>query len=388
MNETVRLETAIGVGAAAAGGILTIDLAALAENYRILCRADAPTRVAAVVKADAYGLGAARVVPVLHAAGCRDFFVAHLVEAQRLDPVRPRDARLYVLNGLLPGSEGLCADLGAIPVLNSLDQVKSWSALAAARGVVLEAALQVDTGMARLGLSFAELQALAAAPAPLQGIKLTLVMSHLACADAPGHEANPAQLDVMRAASALFPDVPVSFANSGGVFLGPDYRGDLARPGIALYGAAPTTGVANPMRPVVRLDIRVIQTRTVPAGTAVGYGGTHVTTRETRIATLAAGYADGLPRSLGNRGAAWLGGVRLPILGRVSMDSLMVDVTALPAEALAPGALVELIGPHQSLEAIAADAGTISYEILTGLGQRYHRHYAFPASRASGQGHS
>jgi len=387
MNETVRLESTIGVDEAAAGGVLTIDLAALAENYRILCRAAAPTRVAAVVKADAYGLGATRVVPVLHAAGCRDFFVAHLVEARRLAAVRPSDARLYVLNGLLPGGEAVCADLGAIPVLNSLDQVKRWSALAAERGVVLEAALQVDTGMSRLGLSLAELQALAASPAPLAGIRLTLIMSHLACADQPEHEASPAQLAVMQAASALFPGLPVSFANSSGVFLGPDYRGALARPGVALYGAAPTAG-DNPMRPVVRLDVRVIQTRTVPAGTAVGYGGTHVTTRETCIATLAAGYADGLPRSLSNRGAAWFGGVRLPILGRVSMDSLMVDVTALPADALAPGELMELIGPNQTLETVATDAGTISYEILTGLGQRYHRHYAFPASRASGQGQS
>ncbi|WP_336801595.1 alanine racemase [Kaistia sp. MMO-174] len=386
MNETVRLETRIGADEAAAGGVLTIDLAALAENYRILCQTAAPTRVAAVVKADAYGLGAARVVPVLHEAGCRDFFVAHLIEARRLAAIRPRDSRLYVLNGLLPGGETVCANIGAIPVLNSLDQVQRWSALAIARAVTLEAVLQVDTGMARLGLSLAELQALAADPAALSGIRLTMIMSHLACADQPGHEASPTQLSVMQAASAFFPGLPVSFANSAGVFLGPDYRGALARPGIALYGGAPTVA-GHPMRPVVRLDVRVIQTRTVPAGTAVGYGGTHVTTGETRIATLAAGYADGLPRSLSNRGAAWFDGVRLPILGRVSMDSLMVDVTALPA-ALPPGALVELIGPSQTLDAIASDAGTISYEILTALGQRYHRHYAFPASRASGQGQS
>jgi alanine racemase len=388
MNETVRLKMARGVDEAAACGRLTIDLAALVENYRMLCRTAAPTPVAAVVKADAYGLGAAQVVPALHSAGCRNFFVAHFIEAVRLKPFLPGDARLYVLNGLMPGSEGACADLGAIPVLNSADQAKVWSALALARGIELEAALQVDTGMARLGLSLPELQALAADPAGLAGLRLTLIMSHLACADQPDHAASPSQLAAMRTASALFPGVPVSFANSGGVFLGPDYRGDLARPGVALYGAAPTVAEVNPMHPVVRLDVRVIQTRTVPAGTAVGYGGSYVTPRETRIATLAAGYADGLPRSLGNRGAAWFKGTRLPIIGRVSMDSLMVDITALPEDALAPGTLVELIGPNQTLERVAADADTISYEILTRLGQRYHRHYAYPSSREGGQGQS
>lgn len=390
MNQAVRLESGMAADEAAAGGVLTIDLAALAENYRRLCRLAAPTRVAAVVKADAYGLGATEVVPVLHAEGCRDFFVAHLVEAKRLKPHLADDARLFVLNGLLPGGEAACADLGVVPVLNSLEQVQAWSALAVARGVILEAALQVDTGMSRLGLTVAELEALASDRSALAGIRLVLIMSHLACADDAENAASPRQLAVMRAAGALFPDVPLSFANSGGVFLGADYHGDLARPGVALYGAAPTSSTVNPMQPVVRLDVRVIQTRTVPAGTAVGYGGTHVTTRETRIATLSAGYADGLPRSLGNVGAAWFNGTRLPILGRVSMDSLMVDATALAPDALPSGTLVELIGPNQTLDAISADAGTISYEILTRLGQRYHRHYAYPSNRilACGQGQS
>ena len=388
MNQAVRLENGMAVDEASAGGVLTIDLAALAENYRRLCRLAAPTRIAAVVKADAYGLGAADIVPVLQAEGCRDFFVAHLVEAKRLKPHLASNARLFVLNGVLPGGEAACANLGVRPVLNSLEQIKAWSDLALARGVILEAALQADTGMSRLGLTARELEALASDMSALTGIRLVLIMSHLACADDPENVASPRQLAAMRAASKLFPGVPLSFANSGGVFLGVDYHGDLARPGVALYGAAPTSDTANPMQPVVRLDVRVIQTRTVPAGTAVGYGGTHVTTGETRIATLAAGYADGLPRSLGNTGAAWFNGTRLPILGRVSMDSLMIDATALPEGTLTPGTLVELIGPNQTLETIAADAGTISYEILTRLGQRYHRHYAYPSNRilACGQG--
>jgi alanine racemase len=388
MNQALALRGGIEADEAAAGGVLTIDLAALAGNYRHLCRMAAPERVAAVVKADAYGLGAARVARVLHAEGCRDFFVANWVEAVRLRPLLAPGARLFVLNGLLPGGEAACAALGIIPVLNSLEQVRAWSALAVSRGVTLEAALQVDTGMSRLGLSASELETLASDPSGIAGIQLALIMSHLACADEPDNAASPRQLAAMRGACERYPGVPISLANSGGVFLGPDFRGDLARPGVALYGAAPSSGAANPMQQVVRLDIRVIQTRTVPAGTTVGYGGAHVTTRETRIATLAAGYADGLPRSLSNSGAAWFDGKRLPILGRVSMDSLMVDITALPDGALSPGTLVELIGPHQTLEMIAADAGTISYEILTRLGQRYHRHYAYPASRASGQGQS
>lgn len=386
MNEIARLGAAIEAEKAGAGGLLTIDLAALADNYRRLCRRSAPTPVAAVVKADAYGLGATRVAAVLYGAGCRDFFVAHLVEAVRLRPYLAEDTRLFVLNGLMPGSEGTCADIGAIPVLNSLDQIRAWSSLATARGMVLAAALQVDTGMARLGLSAADLAELSRAPTRLAGVELALLMSHLACADEPEHGANQSQLEQMLAAKALFPDVPLSFANSGGVFLGADYHGDLARPGVALYGGA-SNPTELPMQPVVRLDVRVIQTRTVPAGTAVGYGGSHVTRGETRIATLSAGYADGLPRSLGNQGAAYWNGTRLPILGRVSMDSLMVDASALAADALPHGSLVELIGPHQTLEAIAADAGTISYEILTRLGQRYHRQYKNPETRilASGQ---
>ncbi len=358
-----------------APGILTIDLGALVANYRALQQRAAPARVAGVVKADAYGLGARRVAPALHAAGCRDFFVVQLSEALALKPVLGAEARLYVLSGLQPGAERACAEAGIVPVLNSLDQIDNWSRLARAQSAELPALLQFDTGMSRFGLSPDEAEALAADPARLTGVRVLYLMSHLACADEPGHAQNADQLAAMRRVARAFPGVALSFANSGGIFLGSDYHGALARPGIALYGGAPTGGTANPMTPVVRLDVRVIQTRTVPAGARVGYGATHVTARETRLATIAAGYADGLPRSLSDRGAAYVGDVRLPIAGRVSMDSLTLDVTALPPGALRGGSLVELIGPHQTLEALAADAGTISYEILTGLGTRYHRVY-------------
>ncbi|MFC0216949.1 alanine racemase [Pseudochelatococcus lubricantis] len=356
-------------------GVLTIDLDALARNYRALRARLEGGATGAVVKADAYGLGAQRVAPVLYDAGCRDFFVAHLGEALKLRPVLGHDARLFVLNGLLPGAEGLCADAGIVPVLNSLEQAANWAATARERGRELPAVLQFDTGMSRLGLSGGEVQALAADPALLAGVRLAYLMSHLACADEPGNLQNADQLAVLHRCAALFPDVPLCFANSGGIFLGAGYHGALARPGIALYGGVPAPGADNPLSPVVRLDVRVIQTRTVPAGARVGYGGTHITAGETRLATIAAGYADGIFRHLSNRGAVYFGGVRLPIAGRVSMDSITVDISALPPGTLRLGSLVEVIGPHQTLEDIAGAAGTISYEILTSLGRRYHRDY-------------
>lgn len=365
----------IELDSAGACGLLTINLGALRDNYLALCRRTAPVNVAAVVKADAYGLGAGRVAPVLYDAGCRDFFVAHFHEALRLKPYLPSDARIHVLNGLQPGSEATCADADIIPVLNSLEQIANWSALAHARETPLAAALQFDTGMSRLGLSPEEAQAIVSRPSLLDGIDVSFIMSHLACADEPEHAANGTALANMREIATFFTDARVCFANSGGIFLGADFHGDLARTGIALYGGAPVCGEANPMKPVVRLAVKVIQTRTVPAGTAVGYGAAHVTKQETRLATISAGYADGLPRHLSDTGAAYFGDQRLPIVGRVSMDSLTLDISALPEGALKLGSLVELIGPHQTLEDVASAAGTISYEILTSLGQRYHREY-------------
>ncbi|ESQ85258.1 hypothetical protein AEAC466_05975 [Asticcacaulis sp. AC466] len=356
------------------GGVLTIDLAAIAANYRRI-QAQAPTaKVAAVVKADAYGLGVEPVSHILYDVGCRLFFVAHASEALALRPHLPPAADIFVLNGLLPGAEAACADADIIPVLNAPDQIERWAAEGVARGRKLPAVLQFDTGMSRLGLSPAEAGGLD--PDDLKArFDVRFLMSHLACADEPANPANDRQRDIMHDIAVRFGNIPVSFANSGGAFMGPAYQTSIIRPGIALYGGAPHVGLANPMAPVVRLDVAVIQTRSVPAGTQIGYGGTFTATQEMRLATIAAGYADGLPRGLSNRGAAWLDGVRLPIVGRVSMDSIIIDISALPADALAPGDLVELIGPHQSIDAIAADAGTISYEILTALGRRYYRDY-------------
>lgn len=363
------------LAALGAGGILTIDLAALRANYKLIAEAIHPTRAAAVVKANAYGLGADKVATQFYAAGCRDFFVAHLGEGIELQPHIPADAVIYVLNGLQPHTEQLCAEKNIVPVLNSLEQLRNWGNLGKSQNRTLPALLQLDTGMARLGLSEDELHIFLADKTLLEGIDVKFIISHLASADNTDSLQNKAQLERMHAAIKLLPQYAVAFSNSGGSFLDHSYHYDLARPGIALYGGAPQENKPNPMQPVVSLQARVIQCRTVPANTCVGYGGSYITKTESRIATIAVGYADGWPRHLSNQGAAYYGNTRLPIIGRVSMDSITLDVSDLPEDTLRLGSLVELIGAHQTLEQVAADAGTISYEILTSLGQRYYRNY-------------
>ncbi|MBA4011566.1 MAG: alanine racemase [Phenylobacterium sp.] len=359
---------------ALAGGRLTIDLAALRANYALIAARAAPARAAAVVKAEAYGLGAARVAQTLAQAGCRDFFVAMIAEALDLAPQVPADARIYVLNGLPPGAEAACAAAGVVPVLNSLGQVARWRAEARRRGARLPGVIQVDSGMSRLGLAPSDIDDL---PTDLNDdVEVVLVMSHLACGDTPGAAANQEQLARFEAlADRIGPGLPRSLANSAGVFIASEFRQDLVRPGLALYGAAPIEGVASPVLPVLRLDAKVIQLRTVEAGAGVGYGLTYVASTRRRLATVSIGYADGWPRRLGGRAAAYFGDVRLPIVGRVSMDSMTLDVSDLPEGALDEGDFVELIGPHQTLEAVAEAAETIAYEILTGLGKRFSRTY-------------
>lgn len=355
-----------------AGALLTVDLAAIAANYRLLRAEAAPALCAAVVKADAYGLGAARVAPALWRAGCRHFFVALLDEGLALRRLLPPEAFIAVLNGPMPGSAADCLEAELTPVLNSPEQVREWSQLARQVQRRLPAILQLDSGMTRFGLDPAELESLLAEDA-LEPIELRFVMSHLCCADTPEHPANAAQLAAFRRLRARLPGVPASLAASSGIFLGPDYRFDLVRPGAALYGIAPQAGRPNPLQPVVRLQARVVQLREVPAGVAVGYGHTARTAAPARLATLALGYADGFLRGT-DEAAAWRGETRLPLLGRVSMDSIVVDATAAPG--LAPGELLDLLGPRQDLDALARQAGTIGYELLTRLGSRFHRRYS------------
>lgn len=359
----------------ACSGHLIIDLKALVNNYRTLAARVSPAEASAVVKADAYGLGACHVAPALYAAGCRKFFVAHLQEAASLKPCLPADASLFILNGLQPGGEHYAANHGFIPVLNSLEQITNWQTTAQALQKTLPAILQFDTGMSRLGLSPDEVEQLLQTPSRLDDLDIHYIMSHLASADESDSAQNADQLAAMQAIAAQFPNIPLCFANSGGVFIDKTFHGALARPGVALYGAVASDKADQVLQPVVRLNVKVIQTRTVAAGARIGYGGAHIAQSEMRLATIAAGYADGLPRSLSDKGAAYCGDVRLPIIGRVSMDSIIVDISALAPDTLKLGSMVEIIGPHQTLEMIAKDAGTISYEILTSLRQRYQRDY-------------
>jgi alanine racemase len=359
---------------ARAGAILTIDLAALQDNYRQLQTRAAEAACAAVVKANAYGLGIQPVASALAEAGCRQFFVAQLDEGIALRTVLGDEPDIIILHGALPGTEAELLSRRLIPVLNSPGQLEAWAALARARHARLPAVLQFDTGMARFGMSPAELDTILQDKTDLAAIDLKFVMSHLACADEPANPANARQRDAFERMRQGFRGVPVSLAASSGIFLGTDYHYDLVRPGSALYGVAPQPGKPNPMQAVVRLQAKVAQIREVGTNTPVGYGHTYRAPAPARLATVSAGYADGFLRSAGNRGAAWFGDVRLPVVGRVSMDSIILDATAAPAT-LQPGALVDLIGPRLDLDTVAAAAGTIGYELLTSLGQRFHRHY-------------
>ena len=348
---------------------LTIDLGALAANYETLVELAAPAEVAAVVKADAYGLGLGPIAGRLAAVGCRSFFVATLDEGLRLRRLVP-DGRVFVLQGI-GGAIGACREAHLIPVLNSLADVRDW----AAHGGGAAAALQLDTGMTRSGLDARETAALAAEPALLGELKLELLLTHLACADDVLHPQNLEQLQRFNALKAKLPPMPTSIGNSAGMLLGPEFRGDLVRPGIALYGGRPFLSGVNPMRPVVRLEARVLQVRELTEDAAIGYGATYRARAPARIAVLGAGYADGYPRALGGRGFAFAAGRRVPVVGRVSMDLTTIDVSELRADALGPGDYVDLIGGGVPLDDAAALAGTISYELLTGLAARLLRRW-------------
>lgn len=351
--------------------VLHIDLTAIAANWRALAERASPGAVAGVVKANAYGLGAAQVSPVLYAAGCRHFFVAHLAEGFALREALGSGPMIAVLDGFAPGDDGKAA---LVPVLNSLGDVLAHAAAGRNAGQARPALLHLDTGMARLGLDVGEQARLAADHSLLAGLDLRYVMSHLACADEPDHPLNAEQAARFARACAGLPRLPRSFANSSGLFLGADYASDLARPGCALYGINPTPGAPNPMRPVIRLEAPILQIREIPANASVGYGASFVAARHSRIATIAVGYADGYLRSLSGRGVAAYRDMILPMVGRVSMDLITLDVTDAPG--IAPGDVLQLIGgAAPSPDDLAARADTIGYEILTSLGDRYRRNY-------------
>lgn len=335
---------------------LTVDLDALAHNHAVLAREAAGAEVAPVVKADGYGLGAAEVSRRLWAEGARSFYVARLAEGEALRAALP-EATIRVFDGATPGSSARLEAARLIPVLNSLEQAEAW------RG---PAALHIDTGMNRLGLRLEEAERLK------DPGRIDLIISHLACAPDPVHPLNTSQLDRFNAARALFPNARASFANSAGTFLGQTYRFDQVRPGISLYGGGPMERPDARLKTVATFEAPILQVRDVPKGESVGYGAAFTAERPTQVAILGAGYADGLLRSWSPRGEVWFEGRRLPLLGRVSMDMIAVDVTGKDAR---PGAMVELLGPHIAVDDAATAAGTSAYELLVRLGTRAERRF-------------
>jgi alanine racemase len=364
--------------ASLAGGVLTIDLGAIRRNYRRLRDLAAPSRTAAVVKANAYGCGIEPVVEALAEEGCRVFFTALVEEAQRVRAVRDdQETNIYVLNGFPPGTAAEFARGRLRPVLGSREEVAEWAAFCRTRGERRRAGLHFDTGINRLGLRHDEAQDIAESD-EVGAFVPDLLLSHFACADEPEHPLNREQIARFDAVSQCFPRLPRSFANSAAVQSGIARNYDLARPGIALYGGRALNEGDNPMEPVVRVEVRVIQLRHVAPGETVGYGAAWTARRPTRLALVSAGYADGYQRALGSAdgrpGAkAAVVGRRVPVIGRVSMDLVALDVTDLPDDMVGRGTHIELIGPTVGVDELASHAGTIGYEILTSLGRRYAR---------------
>ena len=342
-------------------GRLTIDLDALAANYGAFVAAAAPAACAAVLKADAYGLGLEPVARRLWREGCRQFFVANAAEGAALRDLLPR-ARIFVFDGVDADTAGtlLAADL--VPVLNDQLQLGCWLEAAPHQ----PAAVHVNTGMNRLGFEPT------LTPEDLAGLPVLLLLTHLACADDREDPFTQQQLALFASVQARFPGVPISIGNSAASLLGPAHAGDLARPGIGLFGCNPFVNGDNPLMPVVTLEGRVLQLRSVPAGTPIGYGSTYRTSAPAELATVGVGYADGLLRALSNRGAVVFDGCRLPMVGRISMDLTVVDATG---TRLQVGDWVEFFGAGLPLETVAAAADTVAYELLVRLGPRLQRVY-------------
>ncbi len=354
--------------------ILYIDLNAIRINYQLFCARTAPAECAACVKADAYGLGLERVAPILADAGCTTFFVAHVAEGVALRELLD-SVRIFVLHGAWPGNERNLFDYRLTPVLNSLAQVNTWAAFARARGELIEAAIHIDSGMTRLGLDENDLKVFEADPSQLDGLSVVHVMSHLSCGDEQDDAMNQVQLERFQRLRRKLPAETASLAASAGLFLDPKFHLDMVRAGIALYGGRPTAREPNPMSEVARVRARILQVRDVDSPRTVGYGAAHKVAEPSRIATISVGYADGYARSLGSLGRACIEGIAVPVVGRVSMDLVTLDVSEVPRDKVVEGGFVDVIGGGINLDDVAQKAGTISYEILTRLGRRYRRVY-------------
>ncbi len=366
--------------------ILTIDLGALADNWRQLAERAVDAECAAVVKANGYGLGVEPVARALSAAGCETFFVAHLSEGEILRKLAP-EVRIFVLNGLAPGASKIYARAGLIPVLGSLPELAQWSDFCRRDGAPHPAAIHIDTGMNRLGLSAADLPR---ARALMAGFTPVLAMSHFVSAEDTSAPRNRRQIERFHEACNQLPPLPASLCNSSGMFLEEAPFLDLTRPGYALYGGNPTPGSDNPMRRVVGITAVVLQVRDIPGGETAGYNGRWTAPSRRKLATINIGYADGFLRS-GSEGEigvdVFAGGTFCPVVGRISMDLSIIDISE--AASLSRGDRVEILGPNIGVDDLAAQAGTIGYEILTNLGRRYHREYvgeATPAATAGAAG--
>ncbi len=363
---------------ASATGLLTIDLGQIARNWQALAALVAPAQCGAVVKANAYGLGADRVIPALVKAGCQSFFIATPDEALEARCLAPA-ATIYVLDGLMPGAGEALVAANAVPVLSSLPEIREWATLASARAAKLPAAIHADSGLNRLGLSAKDVAELVSSPAALKSLDIRLIMSHLASADDPAdpkNEQQRAQFDKLR---ALLPQAPASLAASDGLMLGKPYHYDLVRPGYAIYGGQAFKGGATPVKPALKAAARILQVRDVAAGETVGYAGRWRAQRKSKIAVIAAGYADGYHRAASSTWEELGGVVRINgefalIAGRVSMDLITADVTDFKVP-VARGDLAEIIGPGLTLEEAGQRAGTIGYDVLTSLSRRFHRVY-------------
>jgi alanine racemase len=363
---------------ASATGVLTVDLDAIVANWRKLEKTAVPAECAGVIKADAYGCGAAEVARALADAGCKTFFVATLEEARAARAAVPQSV-IYTLDGFFQNCGDEFAKIDARPVIGDLNELAEWDVFCRRSGWAGGAAIHIDTGMNRLGLTLIEAQGII--PRINAGDHgITLVMSHLACAESLNHPLNARQLAAFREIASLFSGVPASLSNSSGCFLGPQFQFDLVRPGAALYGINPTPEADNPMQPVVELKARIVQMRSIEKGESVGYGGTWTARRPTKLAIVSAGYADGYFRAAGGidgtRSAEVIvAGKRCPVAGRISMDLMAVDVTDLPNNAARRGHMATLIGEGITVDELAHHFGTIGYEVLTSLGTRYARVY-------------
>lgn len=366
----------------AAPSRLTIDLDALTENWRMLCKASGKARAGAAVKGDGYGLGIEAVVPALYDAGCRDMFVATPDEGMLARQFAP-EARIFVLAGVWPGVEGQFFSHDLVPVLVSEEQIACWTN-AVAFDEEHPCALMVDTGMNRLGLSVDEALALANDPTRPASFSPVLLLSHLACASDPAHPQNRKQLESFQTVAKAYEGVESSLANSPGIHLGADYHFDLTRPGIAIYGGEAVDGCGNPYQPVVTAETRILQIRTAKAGETASYGAAHVLKRDSRLAIVSTGYADGYHRALSGAGVplrqtvqqggfGFIAGHRVPVAGRITMDLTIFDVTDVPEGDIQAGDYIELFGHNITLDDAARAAGTIGYELLTSLGNRYQR---------------